>query len=698
MTAVQRTPGVVSFPHLLSPYRIGNAALRNRFVFQPHFTALGGVDGLVSEAHVAYHAERARGGVGLIVFESQAVHPTGKMSRRFVSAWDSAVIPGYRRLTDEAHALGAKIFGQLTHGGHTSLERPPHLLWAPSQMPEPSSHFSTKAMDMDDIEATIEGFAASARNARDGGFDGVEIKVAHDGLLRSFASPFFNRRTDAYGGSFENRMRLTIEVIDAIKAATAPDFPLGVRLCLHEFTTFGYGLDYGLQMAERLERTGSIDYFNADAGSFSSYWMEIPPAAVAAGSFRQLNAALKRQSKLPVVAFGRIAPLTLAEDILEKGEADLIGLARQLVADPDTPNKLMTGRAHLVRPCIACNDACIYQVGQEKPIRCVHNPAAGRELEVSERTFPPTDRQRKIVVVGGGPAGMKVAEVARRRGHNVTIIERASSLGGQVRLAECQPDHQSIAGVADYLEAAVKDLGVEILLGAPGTLERIAAEWPDVVVISTGSEPNLPDSADRPRRESRIAFDLGRNVLPDIPGLDFPFVYSADEVLSGATQLNGKIVVVDLNGHWEAAGTAEYLADRGCTVEIVTPDSTVGSDIEAGTRTLFHRRAAIKKITMRTGWSLKSIAPRRVEITPVFSASGAFELNRYLLVAGDAVTIEDVDAVVAVIGRRSREDLYHLCKSSPLLTGVRIERVGDCVAPRLIESNIAEAHELALRL
>ena len=211
------------------------------------------------------------------MFESQAVHPTGKMSGRFVHAWDPAVVPHYRTIADAVHRHGAKIFGQLTHGGHTSLLRPPAIMWAPSQMPEPSSFHTTKAMDLADIRATVDGFAAAAVNARDGGFDGVEIKVAHDGLLRSFASPFFNHRTDRYGGSFENRLRISVEVVEAIKKAAGDEFPVGVRLCLHEYTPWGYGLDYGLQIAAHLEATGCVDYFNSDAGSFSSFWMEIPP-------------------------------------------------------------------------------------------------------------------------------------------------------------------------------------------------------------------------------------------------------------------------------------------------------------------------------------------------------------------------------------------------------------------------------------
>ena len=325
---------VSGHPHLLSPFAIGRVALRNRVVFQPHFTALGHLDGMPSDDLVAYHEERARGGVGLIILESMAVHPTGKMSRRFINAWDPVVVPGLAKIADAVHHHGAKLFGQLTHGGHTSLERPPHILWAPTQMPEPSSHFSTKAMDEEDITAVVAGFAQSARNLVDAGLDGIEIKIAHDGLLRAYASPYFNRRKDDYGGSFENRMRLSYEVIEAIKTATGPAVPLGVRICVNEFTPFGYDTDYGLEMVRALEATGKVDYFNSDAGSFSSYWMEIPPAAVAAADFRRINAALKRATSLPVIGFGRLSPQG-GETLLAAGDADLVGMARQLIADPE---------------------------------------------------------------------------------------------------------------------------------------------------------------------------------------------------------------------------------------------------------------------------------------------------------------------------------------------------------------------------
>ncbi|MBV9643941.1 MAG: FAD-dependent oxidoreductase [Verrucomicrobia bacterium] len=683
------------FPLLFSPFRIRGVELRNRFVFQPHFTALGTLEGQPTDAHVAYHEERALGGVGLIIIESQAIHPSGKMSRRFINAWDPAVIPLLRNITDAVHGQGAKIFSQLTHGGHTSLEHPPHIMWAPTQMPEPSSHFSTKAMDEDDIRAVIEGFAVSARNAGEAGFDGIEVKVAHDGLLRSFASPFFNRRTDRYGGSFENRMRLSLEVLQGIKKQTGEAFPVGVRICLNEFTTFGYDLEYGLRMVEALETSGMVDYFNADAGSFSSYWIEIPPAAVAPAEFRKLNAGLKRASRLPVIAFGRITPPQRGEDMLRAGEADLIGMARQLITDPETPNKLKAGRVDLVRVCVACNDACIFQVGQEKAVRCIHNPSAGREREFNERIVTYAEIPRRVVVVGGGPAGLKVAEIAVKRGHQVTVLEREDALGGQVRLAAKQPEHEIIGEVTRYLEAALVDRGVEVRLGVtatPALLRELAAE---VIVVATGSEPNLPNQRSDGASQARA---LGRQMLPAIPGLEQSFVASSDQVLSGTVKLSGNVLVIDDNGHWEAAGTAEYLADRGCQVELIASHSLIGEDIEAGTRTLFYRRAAIKGIRLRSDTVLLEIGEHRVKVAATFSSGNAKGWDKYILVPGEEEWIESVDWVVPIIGRRSREDLFLELKASSDFGNVRIERIGDCVAPRLIQSTVAEAFALAQTL
>jgi len=677
------------FPHLSSSIQLRGVELANRLVFQPHFTALGHIDGMPSQDLHAYYVERAQGGVGLIVEGGMTVMEEGKMSRRFIAAWDPRVVPIYREMTNDVHSHGARIFGQLTHGGHTSLEKPPHIMWAPTQMPEPSSNFSTKAMDSRDIRLVVDGFRNAARNIMEAGFDGIEVKLAHDGLLRSFASPFFNRRTDAYGGSFQNRMRLSVEVIHAIREVIAAEAPIGVRLCLNEYTSFGYDLDYGLRMAEHLEATGAVDYFNCDAGSFSSFWMEIPPAAIPQGFFRPLNRELKKVTDLPVVAFGRIKRADLAEHMIAVGEADMVGMARQLIADPQTPEKLFSGRADEIRACIACNDACIHQVVQEKGVRCVQNPAAGQERTLSERLLRRAEHPRNVLVIGGGPAGMKVAEIAARRSHKVTLLERAEQLGGQARLAARQPMHEEFAEVTAYLEAAVERLGVDVWLNVTADAEQLLELEPEVVIVATGSQPNLPPNHSQGREDAdagSVAREQGLAAVTPIPGLELEHVFSSDQILRGATLPGQRVLVFDGNGHWEAAGTAEFLADSGHDVEIITPRHMIGYALEDTNFALFVQRCGQKGIRLRPFTDLLLIEEDRVKMVDVL---------------GQDERWEPYDAVVPVYPRRSRDDIYfQLLQRLNSNDGaeVRLERTGDAAAPRLVQSVLLEAHEMAVSL
>lgn len=678
-------PGSGEFPHLLSPLRLRGHEIRNRIVFQPHFNCLADVHGMPTPDLTAYLEERAWGGAGLIVDGSMATMYEGQMSRKYLAAWDERSVEGNRRTTDAVHAHGATIFAQLNHGGHTSLEHPPPVLWAPTQMPEPSSMHTTKAMDATDIRRAVEGFAASARNLASAGYDGVELKIAHDGLLRSFASPFFNRRTDGYGGSFENRMRFPLECVAAVRESMPAEMALGIRICLHEYTPFGYELDYGLRMAEHLEASGLVDYFNCDAGSFSSFWMEIPPAAVAQGYFRPLNQALKAQSDLPVVAFGRIKDADLAEHMLAAGEADLVGMARQLIADPETPRKLVEGRAAEVRACIGCNDGCLHAVAQEKPIRCVQNPAAGQELLYSERLLAHASQPRTVVVVGGGPAGLKVAEIAARRGHRVSLFERDDHLGGQVRLGSRQPHHQEFAEVVHYLEAAVRRLGVEVWTGVEADAQGVLDLEPDVVVVATGSQPNLPD-ARRPSLADpdagSIARERGLTAGPELPGLELPSVYSSDEVLAGEPLPGPRVLVVDGQGHWEAVGTAEFLTDSGHQVTVVTTRSSVGSELEGTNHAMFMQRAGRSGIALRPLTGVRAIEPGRALLVDMLT--------------GEESWLE-VDAVVPVGWRRSRDDLYYRLQDLVQQSGaaVQVERVGDASAARMVQTVLLEAQQMA---
>jgi hypothetical protein len=414
--------------------------------------------------------------------------------------------------------------------------------------------------------------------------------------------------------------------------------------------------------------------------------MEIPPAAIPQGHFRPLNQALKQASDLPVVAFGRLKQPDLAEHMIATGEADLIGMARQLISDPETPNKLLQGRADEIRACIACNDGCLHQVVQEKGVRCVQNPAAGQERFLSERLLQPTEAPKNIVVVGGGPAGMKVAEIAAKRGHKVTLLEREDMPGGQVRLAARQPLHEEVAEVTAYLEAVLDRVGVEVWLNVEAEAEEVLELEPDLVVVATGSQPNLPPEHHQSQEDpdaGSVARGRGLQAVTQIPGLELAHVLSPDQVLRGAELPGRRAIVIDGNGHWEACGTAEFLADAGCEVEMVTHRSVVGHDMESTNFAMFVQRAGEKRITFTPFTEVTAIEPGRVKLLQTL-----FKDERWV----------DADLVVPVLPRRSRDNIYYQLQDLIEERGldVELERVGDAAAARLIQLVLTEAQRYAM--
>jgi len=643
------------YPNLFSPFRLGGVELRNRVVMLPHVTMYAGEDRRPSARQRHYYLERARGGVGLIVTESQYVHPSGGAATT-VDASSREGMLAWRETVAGVHEQGAKIFAQLTHhGGQTFSHATGLPLWGPSPVADPAIGEIPHAVDHDEIRAVVAAFTAAAANARAAGFDGVELKIGHDGILRAFLSPYWNRRDDEYGGSVEGRARLALEAIAAVRAAVGPDMALGARLCLDEGIPGGYGLEDALGFARIFAAAGQLDYLSADMGVWMRVDLQIPPMTWPEGYALDAAVALRAASGLPVIAYGRIKRPAQAEEALARGAADLIGMTRQLIADPAWAAKAATGREAEIRPCVACNQLCVGSIARNLPIGCVHNPAAGREERLGALALRPAATARRVLVVGGGPAGLKAAETAARRGHRVTLLERGPALGGQVRLAATAPGHAEWGEIATHLAAEVARLGVEVILSAEATPEAILAAAPEAVVIAAGSAPAPPPFPAAP----------GTAVLSDL------------DVLRGEGPRGAEVLLLDLGVRFQGAALVETLAERGNRVHWVTPAPFVGAEIDPSTLSDLRRRLA------RLG----------VVCTPEHTVVGAEPGSAALLnvMTGEVAPVR-AEAIVVAGNRRAADGLAAALKGRV----AELHVVGDSVAPRTVSMAIYEG-ELAGR-
>jgi mycofactocin system FadH/OYE family oxidoreductase 2 len=625
---------------LFTPYRVGAVELPNRIVLLPHVTFYA-VDGRPSRRHRFYYEERARGGVGLIVTESQPVHPAGGHSK-CVAAWDDDAMRAWREPVAAVHEHGARIFAQLTHHG-IEAHSPDTLLalWGPSPVANPAVREVPRAMGPREIASAQDSYRAAAARARDVGFDGVELKVGHDGLLRTFLSPFFNRREDQYGGSVENRLRFVQETVEAVRRELGRDVPLGIRLCLDEGIPGGYGREEALEYARALAATGALDYVSADMGTWLSLPLQVPPMTVPEGFTDDAVAALRRETGLTTIAFGRIQSPAHAARLLEEGVADLVGMARQLLTDPEWPRKVRDGRAGEIRLCLACNQECVGRLVREQPISCVHNPAAGREETLGVQTLRRARSPRRVAVVGGGPAGLKAAEVAAQRGHRVTLWERESALGGQVALAARAPGHAPWGWMVEHLAAQVERLGVDVRLGVEVDAAAVLALEPDATVVAAGARPGpWPFTVD----------DQGR-------------VWDEFAVLDGEGPRDQNVLLLDLGVRFEGAALVETLAERGNRVRWVAPTPAVGFDVDPPTL------AALLP-------HLAEIGVERVPETTILAVNGAVTLLNVF--TGQQMRADDVDAVVVAGNKQAQSALADEFERA----GAPVHAIGDCVAPR----------------
>jgi 2,4-dienoyl-CoA reductase-like NADH-dependent reductase (Old Yellow Enzyme family) len=472
---------VQEFRHLFSPLKIGTMTVPNRIVCPAHWTCYFPQDEPPNERLMHYLATRARGGVGMVVTPQNTVWPSST-AHGYVATHDDKAISAFRMISQAIQEHGAKVVAQLVHFGPLSgLVETGGAGLAPSPMagvagllPLVLGSGVPHEMDIDDIKQIVASYASTAYRMREAGYDGVEIccDVATGQLLLSFISPLTNRRTDEYGGSPENRLRLPMEVIDAVREAVGSDFVVGLRLSGDMLMEGGTNLDDTKALATQVEAIGKVDYLSISDG----FQGHIPPMYFPLGCFVHLAAGVKEVVSLPVICHGRINDPVQAETILANNQADLVGMARALICDPEWPNKAREGRVDEIRKCIACVQSCDGHFLKRMPITCTLNPEAGREKELA--TIVPAATKKKVMVIGGGAAGLEAARVAALRGHQVTLYEKGKELGGQLNIAAKIPKREDFAEVPRYYTYQMKHLGVEVVLETMVTAEMVRRGTP----------------------------------------------------------------------------------------------------------------------------------------------------------------------------------------------------------------------------
>ena len=644
---------------LFSPIRVGAVTLKNRIYSSGHAEAMA-ENGRPGDRLTRYHEAKARGGCALTIFGgSSSVHPSSPAAAwKQIANHGDDIIPAYRALADAVHAHGCLVFTQLTHMGRRAQAdgEEADVLLAPSQIPERVHRDVPHELEAEQIAELVRAFGEAARRCRDAGLDGIELSMAHNHLIDQFWSPLFNQRQDEFGGSLDNRMRFGMEVLQETRRRAGRDFVVGARISGDELTKGGLTAADMAEIARRLAVSGLVDFLSIIGGGAHTYELQaaaVPNMSYATGVFVPLAAAIKQAAPgMPIFHASRIVDPAHADRVVTEGQIDVVGMTRALIADPDLPRKAREGRLD-IRTCVGANEGCIDRIYLGKPVTCIQNPATGRERELGEVQRAATPR--KVVVVGGGVAGLEAARMAAVRGHRVVLFEKTAELGGQVLLAARAPARAEYAGIVRFLSAQVRKLGVELRLSREATAPAVLAEHPDAVVVATGSHP----------------------FLPPVPGGDGKHVVTDRDVLAGEAKVGANVVVVDDVHTQQALSTAELLLTQGKRVEVISPLFYVGQDIGVTSIAPLYKRLFTGGVVLTPGTELRAVEGSAVIVANVYSG-----LER---------RIEGVDTVVLSAGSRSTDSLYRALKGQ-----VRdLYAVGDCVAPRGVHQAILDATRVA---
>lgn len=670
---------------VLEPFQLKGLRLKNRIMSTAHAPSYV-EDGKPKQRYRLYHEEKAKGGLALTMFGgSTTTAPDSPSAFGQINAATDAIIPWFQQLAEAVHRHDCALMCQITHMGRRTCDDVADWLptLAPSPVRERQHRSFPKTIELHEIKRVLKGYAAGARRCMEGGLDGVEV-IAWGHLVDQFLSPAVNRRTDAYGGSIENRCRFALEVFGAIREAVGPDFVVGIRLTGDERVAGGRDADECAEMARLLAQSGLIDFFNVVAGTLGTdaeVAYTIPSMGHRYGAFLGLAQRIRAATGKPVFQASRIPDLSTARWALEQGFVDMVGMTRAHIADPHIVAKLQRQEEHRIRPCVGMG-YCIDRIYQGKDALCIHNAATGREATMPHDVPPSTGIRRKVVVVGGGVGGMEAARVARLRGHEVVLLEASDRLGGQVNLAAKAPGREEIAGIAGWLAAELEILGVEVRFNTYAEADEVEALAPDVVIVATGG---LPDTS---------FLEAGEDL-----------VTSVWDVLGGYAELGGSVLLYDDHGWHQGPSTAVALARKGVQVEMVTPDRMIGFEVGA---TNFPNY-------------LGDLYRHAVKLTPDLELR-TVRRDGNRLVAGfwneyaEAVVERIVDHVVVEHGTLPADELYHALKDGStnggeidvegLAQGAPTEiasnpegryllyRIGDAVSSRNVHAAIYDALRL----
>lgn len=601
---------------LFSPWRIGSVELKNRLVVSPMVTNCCTANGEATERYAAYLEARAKGGWGLIITEDYIVSPEGRGFPYAAGLWEDGQIEGHRRAVERVHQYDTKIFAQLLHAGrqtdpiHNCGSQPV----APSPIPCPNMNTLPKELSECEIWKIINQFGDAARRCKACGFDGVQIHGGHGYLISQFISSYSNKRTDRFGGSFSRRMRFPVEIIRNIRDKCGPDFPIDMKLSGDELVPGGLAIA-DMQAAAMLFEQAGVNSFTISVGVYEC-WHVQSPSPVRAHAWRLDDAAaIKSVVNVPVMTVGRINDPFIAEGILRTGKADAVAMARQSLTDPELPNKAMAGDFEDIVHCTSCLQGCDKSLGRLEPIKCMLNPLTAHE---TDRKITEAETKKKVYIAGGGPGGMEAAIVAAQRGHDVTLFEKNSRLGGLFYTASIPPWKGELSAFTAWQIRKLERLAVKVRTNTPLTPELVEAGQPDVVLVATGTDP----------------------AVPPIPGIDSDRVLQADAVLEELVTPGTAVAV--LGGGQIGAETANYLAHHNHKVSIIEMLPEIAPEEPNGLRIFLLEKLKEKGVCQYTSSKVTEIG-----------ADGTIRLE----CGGQQRTIGPFDNIVLALGRKSNNSL-----------------------------------------